>query len=130
MDVNPAADAVYVMDTNAVLYFLAGHVAQPLPPGVYHVSVITEIELLSYPLLKPDHEAEICDFLADITIVDLSHEIKHRAIALRRQYKLKLPDAVIAATTSCLNAKLLTNDSKLLGIPLFTAESLPLHTPH
>lgn len=126
----PASDALYVMDTNAVLYFLSGHVRQPLPPGAYHVSVITEIELLSYPLLKPDHEAEVCDFLADVSIVELSLEIKHRAIALRRQYKLKLPGAVIAATTSCLNAKLLTNDGRLLGIPLLTAESLPLHPPH
>ena len=41
-----------VLDTNAVLYFLAGRLAEPLPQANFYVSVITEIELLSYPLLK------------------------------------------------------------------------------
>ncbi|MFA5920045.1 MAG: hypothetical protein WC856_01990 [Methylococcaceae bacterium] len=38
-----------VLDTNAVFYFLAGHLAEPLPQADFYVSVITEIELLSYP---------------------------------------------------------------------------------
>jgi len=38
-----------VLDTNAVLYLLAGHLAEPLPQADFYVSVITEIELLSYP---------------------------------------------------------------------------------
>jgi len=38
-----------VLDTNAILYFLGGKVAQPLAPGRYFVSVISEMELLSYP---------------------------------------------------------------------------------
>ncbi len=41
-----------VLDTNAVLYFLGGRLAEPLPQANFYVSVITEIELLSYPLLK------------------------------------------------------------------------------
>lgn len=41
-----------LLDTNVVLYFLGGRLMNPLPSGQYFVSVITEIELLSYPSLS------------------------------------------------------------------------------
>ncbi len=115
-----------VLDTNAVLYFLGGHLAQTLPQTEFYVSVITEMELLSYPLLKSDEEVEIHNFLSDVTIVDLNQAIKQSAITLRRQYRIKLPDAVIAATAQYLNAELFTNDLKMLGIPLLSAKALTL----
>ncbi|MGH8477272.1 MAG: type II toxin-antitoxin system VapC family toxin [Methylococcales bacterium] len=115
-----------VLDTNTALYFLAGRLAKALPQADFSVSVITEIELLSYPLIKIDDEIEIRAFLNDVAIIDLTDVIKQFAIHFRRQYRIKLPDAVIAATTYCLNAETLTNDRKLLNIPELTAKSLPL----
>lgn len=120
MDVN------IVLDTNAVLYLLAGRLAQDLPPAEYCISVITEMELLSYPALRPEDEAEIRDFLSDVTIIDLNREIKTAAIALRRQYRLKLPDAIIAATAQYLQAEILTNDLKILAVPLLSSKALLL----
>lgn len=38
------------------------------------------------------------------------------AIALRKTYRLKLPDAIVAATAKFLNAMLLTNDIKLTNL--------------
>lgn len=35
-----------VLETNAVLYFLTGRLAEPLPEADFYASVITEIELL------------------------------------------------------------------------------------
>ena len=116
-----------VLDTNAVLYFLAGRLAEPLPEADFFVSVITEIELLSYPLLKPEDETEIHAFLNDVSIIDLTEEIKQSAIHFRRQYRLKLPDALIVATAVCLKAELFTNDAKLLDIPDLSAKSLSLN---
>lgn len=115
-----------VLDTNAVLYFLAGRLAEPLPEADFYVSVITEIELLSYPLLKMEDETEIRSFLNDVTIIDLTETIKQSAIALRRQYRLKLPDALIVATAHDLNAELFTNDIKLLNISELPIKSLLL----
>jgi predicted nucleic acid-binding protein len=115
-----------VLDTNAVLYFLAGRLVEPLPTADFYVSVITEMELLSYPLLKTSEEAEIHDFLTDVTIIDLKREIKHYAITLRRQYRLKLPDAIVSATAKYLDAILFTNDLKLLNIPLIPSKPLKL----
>ncbi|MEH2170206.1 MAG: hypothetical protein V7K41_26865, partial [Nostoc sp.] len=37
------------LDTNVILYFLGGRLVNPLLLGQYFISVITEIELLSYP---------------------------------------------------------------------------------
>jgi len=115
-----------VLDTNAVLYFLGGRLAQALPQADFYVSVITEMELLSYPLLKSDEETEIYSFLSDVSIVNLNQEIKQSAIALRRQYQVKLPDAVVAATAQHLKAELFTNDFKILSIPLLSAKALTL----
>lgn len=115
-----------VLDTNAVLYLLGGRLAEPLPKADFYVSVITEIELLSYPLLNPDDEAEIHAFLDDVTIIDLTEQIKQSAIKLRRQYRFKLPDALIVATAYFLNADLLTNDIKLLNIAELSTKPLLL----
>jgi len=51
----------FILDTNIVLYFLGARLANPLPSGQYFISVITEIELLSYPSLSPDEEIQIID---------------------------------------------------------------------
>lgn len=44
--------ALIFLDTNVVLYFLGGRLVNPLPSGQYFISVITEIELLSYPSIS------------------------------------------------------------------------------
>jgi len=48
----------------------------------------------------------------------LTDDVKKETIALRRSTKLKLPDCIIAATASVLNAVLLTDDKKLLNMSL------------
>lgn len=58
-----------LLDTNVVLYLLGGRLANPLPSGQYVVSVITEIELLSYPTLPSDEEIQIRDFLTNANSV-------------------------------------------------------------
>ena len=103
-----------LLDTNAILYLLGGRLAAPLEIGPYYVSVISEMELLSYPSLTDDAETQIRSFLADVTVVELTSEIKAAAIHVRRQLGLKLPDAIVAASAMVLEAELLTNDVQLL----------------
>jgi len=120
MDVN------IVLDTNAVLYFMAGRLVEPLPQANLYISVITEIELLSYPMLKPEDEKQIRQLFNNVTIIDLNNSIKESAIYFRRNYRLKLPDALIIATAHFLNARLFTNDIKLLNIKEIPVISLAL----
>lgn len=117
----------YLLDTNSIIYHLKGCLCNPLPTdGQYFVSVISELELLTYPDITPQEEASAKQFLQRLTVMDLSPEIKTATITLRRQHRLKLPDAIIAATAITLNAILLTNDERLAHIPQLTYQSMKI----
>lgn len=105
-----------VLDTNVVLYHLGGRLQKPLEKKQYVISIITEIELLSYPSIQSDEVNTIQNFVNDVTVVELKNSIKTETIALRRKYNLKVPDAIIAATALKIAAPLLTNDKKLLSV--------------
>jgi predicted nucleic acid-binding protein len=120
------SQALIVLDTNVALYYLGGRLINPLPEGQYFVSVITEIELLSYPSLSVEEEVLIRDFLTNVTVVGVDSNIKDLAIALRKTYRLKLPDAIVAATAKFLNAMLLTNDIKLINLTEINTESVQI----
>jgi len=115
-----------VLDTNVVLYLLGGRLADNLPEGEYYVSVISEMELLSYPLLNASDSVRIHSFLADVQVVPLNEEVKHLAIELRRKHDLRLPDAIVAATAEHLGAALVTNDAKLLRLSELRTEKIKL----
>ena len=122
MAINPS----FVLDTNIALYHLGGKLQSNLPTGQYFVSVITEMELLSYSSLAPAEEQQIRRFLAQLQTLNFTESIKQTAINFRKQNRLKLPDAIIAATAFYLGAILLTNDLKLTQVPLLRVKSLSL----
>ena len=47
----------------------------------------------------------------------IEQDVKEEAIRLRRKSRLKLPDAIIAATAICHHAVLVTNDKELQNVP-------------
>ena len=100
------------MDTSIAIDILGGDErAAALVQGAdVYVSVITRVELLSVvkPRTHPPEAAKA--LLADCRIVQFSNEIQDITIQLRKKHKLKLPDAVIAATAVWLNARLVTAD--------------------
>jgi hypothetical protein len=115
-----------LLDTNIVLYFFGGRLLNPLPSGQYFISVITEIELLSYPSLSLEEETQIIDFLNKITIIGIDSNIKNLTITFRKQYKLKLPDAIIAATAKSINAILFTNDVRLANLTEINTQAVQI----
>jgi len=56
-------------------------------------------------------EQELIDFVRFSTIWGLDDEIVERAIEVRRLYKIKLPDAIIAATALVYNLTLVTRNT-------------------
>ena len=116
----------YLLDTNAVIYFLSGRLASELPVGQCFVSVISEIELLSFKSIDEKAEKAIREFLGKITVIGLTQPVKERTIQLRRRFALKTPDAIIAASAVELGADLLTNDQALLHIPEVRGRGLEL----
>jgi predicted nucleic acid-binding protein len=77
------------------------------------ISFITESELLEYSELSIHEERQIQELLSQLTIIDINNEIKNLAIKLRKTYKLKLPDLIIASSAYFLNQPLLTSDKQL-----------------
>jgi predicted nucleic acid-binding protein len=110
-----------ILDSNAVINFFNGvagaeRLMDMLDDPERYISVITRMELLSFPLLTPEVEQDTLRFLADCTVIPLDQKIEESAIILRRKNKLSLPDALIAATALLLDATLITNDEKLLRL--------------
>jgi predicted nucleic acid-binding protein len=116
----------YLLDTNAVIYLLSGQLASPLPAGQYSVSIISEIELLSFPRLSAEEEQKIRGLLLLLDRLHLTDIVRDEAIKLRRKNRLKLPDAIIAASALSHGAILLTNDQAFSSIDGLVFEPLQL----
>jgi len=115
-----------VLDTNVVIYLHKGLLAENLPVGKYAISVITEMELLSFAGLTEDQRTWLQRFINDLEIIGIDSDVKQRAIRLRLEQHLKLPDAIIAATAISRNAVLLSNDQQFDGIPELDLRKLAL----
>ena len=116
----------YLLDTNAVIYLVSGRLALPLPDGRYSISIITEIELLSFAGIPAEEEQRIRDLLLLLDRVQLTDAVRDEAINLRRKNRLKLPDAIIAASALTRDAVLLTNDQAFSSVAGLIVESLQL----
>lgn len=51
---------------------------------------------------------KILNMLSFLTIIDINKEIKSITVQFRKDYRLKLPDSIIAATAFYLNIPLVT----------------------
>ena len=116
----------HILDTNAGIYIVDNRLATPLPPGSFGISVVTEIELLSKPGMTAGEMATARAFLSKLGLVDLSPSIREEAARMRRDERLRLPDAMIVATALVEGAVLVTNDLALHRVPGLVILSLAL----
>jgi len=111
IDNNVVSD--YLMDVYAekTMYFISD-VINRIP----NISVITEIEALSW--LAPDeiYETIIKEFIKNANILPLSKKVVAECIKIRRSKKIKTPDAIIAATAIVYDLTLITNDNDFKNI--------------
>ncbi len=100
------------IDSNLITYAIGGSksVARRLKGTTGVISVIAEIEALSYPDLEKSESEAIHEFIARCTVVGIADRIKMEAVRIRKTHGLKLPDAVVAATAIALNLTLLSAD--------------------
>jgi len=96
--------AHYLIDSNAVIDYLTGKLPQEgiafmddVVNATPKVSVITKIEVLGFKM-PPADALVLTDFLTDSDVLGLSDAVVNRTIELRKQHKIRLPDAIIAAT--------------------------------
>ena len=110
---------MYTLDTNAILYYLKDDpntvsilrdiFTQNVP---LYVSAITELELFAFSNLSTAEEKLIEELLTTVAVISLDSHIARLAAFVRRQYRLKVPDSVIAATALFTGSTLLTRNTR------------------
>ena len=110
----------YLWDTNTVIYYLQ----QQFPPKAEKfidniilsnqpcISAITEIELLCWKSPTEKDEQILIEFIEDVLVLELESPIKLKTAEIRKLHKIKLPDAIIAATAQVYGLTLLTRNVK------------------
>jgi len=108
----------YLIDTNVISdYFSASLPASGLQfmdsviDAVPNLSVITQIELLCW---KTDavKEQRVKDFITDSEVLDITPDVIMHCVNIRRDKKVKTPDALIAATAIANDYTLISNNDK------------------
>ena len=72
--------------------------------------MITELELIGYPDISVKELQQIRKFIEDCTIAEINEEIKNIYSGIRKKYRVKLGDAVVAATAIYLNLPVISAD--------------------
>jgi len=108
----------FIIDTNIILYILNGNekLAETLNNKEIYVSFITELELLGYKGITKKDKNTIRKFLSECTIIDINENIKDLILGIKQTQKVKLPDAIIAATALFLDISLVTADKGFIKI--------------
>jgi predicted nucleic acid-binding protein len=76
------------------------------------VSVVTELERLSHPGLTEAELAEIAQVLPSLVVFPLESRLAQLAGTLRRHYRLKTPDSIVAATALLTRTTLVTRNGR------------------
>lgn len=107
----------FLADTNFLIHLNQGEaIVEPFLDYNFCVSFITEIELLGAFSLSKIQLNQYQEILNDCFIIEMDFKIKQKCIALRKKYKLKIPDAIIAATGIIYNIPILTSDQEFQKI--------------
>lgn len=109
----------YLLDANVLIDYTANllpdngkqKVTGIIDDG-FNISVVVKIEMLGYDDL-PSKMKQLEAFLDLATVYPLDSDVTAKTIHLRRMYKkLKLGDAIIAATALAYNFALVTRNTK------------------
>ena len=103
-----------VFDTNILVDYLNGIAAASREIERYEeiaISVVTWMEVLA-GADDAEEEAITREFLSRFKVQPVEKVVAERAIKIRRQNKLKLPDAIIWATAKELGRILVTRNTK------------------
>lgn len=119
-----------IVDTNIIVYFLQGHEDTKKYFYSYdpYISFISELETLSSPDFAEEELIQLKGFFSKQVVLGYLPEIKDTVVRIRATKKLKLPDAIIAATAIHLDIPLFSSDkgfNNITGLKFFYHEPNP-----
>lgn len=77
----------------------------------FFISIITFMEVLGYQFEDQDEEKLIIQLLDQFEIIHLNMEIAQEVISIKQKKKIKLPDAIIFATSKKNDCDLMTRNT-------------------
>ena len=105
----------YIMDTNVVIDYLGNKLPSSGASFIDNlpaiISVITRIEILGWYQATDEGLAKLRPFIQGAIIYSLEEKYVQQTILLRQQYKIKLPDAIVAATAISEGLTLITRNT-------------------
>jgi len=104
-----------LFDTNILIDYLNGIEAAKQELSLYgskqrHISIITWMEVLVGA--EPDTLGAIKSWLAGFQIISIDAAIAERAVYIRQNKKIRLPDAIIQASAQVHSLLLVSRNSK------------------
>ncbi len=107
----------FIADTNFLIYIHEGHeIVKPFLIYDFGTSFISELEQLGYKGLTKNEEKALKSLLSDCFMLSWNDKIKDSTILLKQKYSVKLPDAIIAATSIVYEVPLVTADKEFSKI--------------
>ena len=105
----------YLLDTNTVLDYMGNRLPDKAKSFIakiiddeINLSVINKIELLGFSGVEQD----LVDFVACSNIHPMDNSVVDKTIQLGSLYRIKLPDAIIAASALINNLVLVSRNTK------------------
>jgi predicted nucleic acid-binding protein len=110
---------MFTLDTNCLIYYFKGEekvidLIQNLilERATIFISIITKVEVLAYPEITPGEEKTFLEMMKNMILIEFDDKLTNLVVNIRRKHKIKLPDAIIAATAIYTNSTLITRNIK------------------
>lgn len=109
---------MYLLDTNAVINYLGASLPNSSMLFMHsvvdefcNISIISKMETLGHNFSSQAEQSTMEAFVAGATVLAINEDIVNNTIAIRKSKKIKLPDAIIAATALVYNLTLITRNT-------------------
>ena len=109
----------YLIDTNTAIEYIGAtlpekslNLLDTIIDDSFFLSVINKIELRGFYGLNREEEQKFNQLIESSTLISLEDAIIERTIALRKATRIKLPDAIIAATALEYDLTIITRNIK------------------
>jgi predicted nucleic acid-binding protein len=122
----------YLIDTNAIIDYLNDKLPEKSAAFIDKIdsqlSVISRMELLAWPNATNEQLNVLQAFVATSNVFSLPEPVVVESIRIRKSYRIKLPDAIIAATTMGFELTLITRNTvdfkKIPGLKLIHSHEI------
>lgn len=107
----------FLADTNFLINIsLKNSIVEPFIDFNIGISYISEIELIGVFSISKFQLSTSKELIKSCSVFEMNPKIKEQTILLKQKYKLKLPDAIIAATAIIYKLPFLTSDADFKNI--------------